>query len=109
MTRLPRPDSLADTLREKPWQTALGLCASAVWHAQETAKALATLGATDPEARRIVAAEALRALVKARRWLLDASPLLRSHDERELHGYLVAECDALAVQQGFCPVVRAAA
>lgn len=104
-----RPESLAEKLTREPWHTALSCAAKAVWDAQEAtalAESVAPLGGL---VAKVGKAQAIRELVRARTWLLDATELLRSQKERELHGYLIAECDALATRLGFKVEGRAAA
>ncbi len=93
--RRPSPLSLHQRLAAEPWQTALGLASAAVWRAQEAVE-----GPAD---------EAIRALVIARRYTLDAAALVTTQEDREQLAYLTAECDALATRLGFVVVGRAAA
>ena len=97
-------DTIAARLARDPWQTPLGLTASAVWQAEEATTAM--LASTD---RHDTAPAALRALVRARRYCLEATPLMASQEDRELLAALVAACDEFLVKQGFEPVVRVAA
>lgn len=107
MNKIPRPTTLAATLAAKPWQTPIGLCCKAVSDAEEETAALLAAD-VDPMLHHEIAPEAVRSLIKARSWLGDAASMLHTKKDREMHAYLVGECDRLAQAQGFCPVERAA-
>lgn len=94
---MPTTDTIASIMERDPWQTPMGLASMAVVRAEEAAECLRLA----PASRRELHPEAVRQLVRGRRFVLDARALLGSQSDREQLAYLDLLLDAVAEQLGF--------
>lgn len=92
-------DTLAYILARDPWSTPLGLASQAVSRAEEALECLRAA----PDAKRELRPRAVAQLVRARRFVLDASPLVGSQVDREQIVYLGELLDEIARALGFLP------